>query len=77
MQLILADFLAEYMQNVEYSTDELGTEKQFDDVDKKIAVTSELVTAKITQIEGKFFSITSLATTSALNTGCWKQNTKL
>lgn len=69
MQLILADFLAEYMQNVEYSTDELGTEKQFDD-DKKIAVTSELVTAKITQIEGKFFSITSLATTSALNTGC-------
>ena len=70
MQLILADFLAEYMQNVEYSTDELGTEKQFDDVDKKIAVTSELVTAKITQIVGKFFSITSLATTSALNTGC-------
>ena len=59
------------MQNAEYSTDELGTEKQLnDDVDKKIAVTSELVNAKITQIEGKCFSITSLATTSALSTGC-------
>ena len=55
-----------------YNTDKSGLEKKIDDASKKILDASGLViktdyNAKITDIEGEIPSITSLATTAALN----------
>ena len=61
-----------FVLKTHYSTDKSGLEKKIDDASKKILDASGLViktdyNAKITDIEGKIPSITSLATTAALN----------
>ena len=61
-----------FVLKTHYNTDKSGLEKKIDDASKKILDASGLViktdyNAKITDIEGKIPSITSLATTAALN----------
>ena len=61
-----------FVLKTHYNSDKSGLEKKIDDVSKKILDASGLViktdyNAKITDIEGKIPSITSLATTAALN----------
>ena len=61
-----------FVLKTHYNTDKSGLEKKIDDASKKILDASGLViktdySAKITDIEGEIPSITSLATTAALN----------